>query len=116
MNFSTLIKKKLIIVALAVCLSVVIFIILHSTRTSSPISDEKFVEVYVQMFIASKMYDTNPSKLEEERKRIFQKYEVTQEEIDSFVKAYNKNPENWARIWEKIVRRLEEEKEKANSP
>jgi hypothetical protein len=75
---------------------------------------EKFVEVYVQTSIVSEIYDTDPAKLEQERKKILEKYNVTQEEIDLFIKEYNKNPEKWARVWEKIVRRLEEEK--TNSP
>lgn len=70
------------------------------------------MEVYVQLSIASEMYDTQPAKLEEERKKIFERFGVTQEEIDYFVKDYNKNPEKWASIWEKIVKKLEEEKEK----
>ncbi len=72
------------------------------------------MEVYVQLSIASEMYDTNPDKLEQERKRILKKHGVTQEEIDHFIKEYNQNPEKWAKVWERIVRRLEEEK--ANPP
>lgn len=74
------------------------------------------MEVYVQLSIASEMYDTNPAKLEQERKKILEKYSVTQEEIDHFIKEYNQNPEKWAKVWEGIVRRLEEEKEKTNPP
>ena len=70
------------------------------------------MEVYVQLSIASEMYDTNPAKLEEERKKIFEKYGVAQEKLDQFIREYNQNPEKWAQVWEKIVRRLEEEKEK----
>jgi hypothetical protein len=76
------------------------------------LSEDKFVEVYVQLSIASEMYDTNPAKLEEERKKIFEKYGVAQEKLDQFIREYNQNPEKWAQVWEKIVRRLEEEKEK----
>jgi len=79
------------------------------------------VEVYVQLSIVSEMYDTDPAKLEEERKKIFEKYGVAQEKLDQFVREYNQNPEKWANVWEKIVRRLEEEvdrssKEKTNPP
>lgn len=79
------------------------------------------MEVYVQLSIVSEMYDTDPAKLEEERKKIFEKYGVAQEKLDQFVREYNQNPEKWANVWEKIVRRLEEEvdrssKEKTNPP
>jgi len=72
------------------------------------------VEVYVQLSVASEMYDADPAKLEQEREKILEEFGVTQEEIDHFVKEYNQNPEKWAKVWEKIVRRLEEEK--ANPP
>ena len=74
------------------------------------------MEVYVQVSIAYEMYDTDPDKLEHERKKILEKYEITQEEIDHFIKEYNQNPEKWAKVWEKIVRRLEEEKGKVIPP
>ncbi|MCK4385105.1 MAG: DUF4296 domain-containing protein [candidate division Zixibacteria bacterium] len=72
------------------------------------------MEVYVQLSVASEMYDTDPAKLEQERNKILRSYSVNQEEIDHFIKEYNRNPEKWAKVWERIVRRLEEEK--ANPP
>ena len=74
------------------------------------------MEVYVQLSIASEMYDTNPAKLEQEREKILRNHNVTQEEIDHFIKEYNQNPEKWAKVWERIVWRLEKEKEKTNPP
>lgn len=113
-----MIKNKLIIALLIVLVAIIVFVIVDDLNTSSEFSGEKFVEVYVQLSIVSDMYATDPPKLEEERKNILEKYRVTQKEIDHFVKEYNRNPEKWAEVWEKIVRRLEEEKEKekAKSP
>jgi SOS response regulatory protein OraA/RecX len=95
--------------------------VINYLKTSSKLSEEKFVEVYVQLSIASEMYDTSSTELKEERKKILEKYNVTQEEIDRFIKEYNQNPEKWANVWEKIVRRVEEEvdrssKEKTTPP
>jgi len=116
LNFLTLIKNKLIIIIFAIFVSIILFIVFNSLKTSSELSQEKFVEVYVQLSVASEMYDTDPAKLKEERKKILKKYSVTQEEIDHFIKEYNQNPEKWAKVWEKIVGRLGEEKEKTNPP
>jgi hypothetical protein len=121
LNLLTLIKNKFIIIISVLFLLTVLFIIFSRPKTSSKLSEDKFVEVYVQLSIASEMYDTSSTELEEERKKIFEKYSVTQEGIDHFVKEYNRNPEKWAKVWEKIVRKLEEEvdrspKEKANPP
>jgi len=109
-----LIKNKLITVISAVFLLIILFIIFDSLKTSSELSYEKFAEVYVQLSVASEMYDTDPAKLEQERKKILKKRGVTQKEIDHFIEEYNQNPEKWAKVWERIVRRLEEEK--ANPP
>jgi hypothetical protein len=118
-----LLKNKPIIIIFVVFLSIILFIIFSRLKTFSKLSEEKFVEVYVQLSIASELYDTSSTELEEERKKILEKYSVTQEEIDRFIKEYNRNPEKWAKVWEKIVRRLEGEKEidksskeKANPP
>jgi hypothetical protein len=107
-----LIKSKLRIIIFVVFILILLFIIFNRLRTSAKLSEEKFVDVYVQLSIASEIFDTNPGKLEEERKKIFGKYSVTQQEINQFIKEYNKNPEKWAKVWEKIVRRLEGKKEK----
>jgi len=109
-----LLKNKLITVISVAFLLIILFIIFDRLKTSSELSVEEFVEVYVQLSVASEMYDADPAKLEQEREKILEEFGVTQEEIDHFVKEYNQNPEKWAKVWEKIVRRLEEEK--ANPP
>ncbi len=115
MNLLTLIKNKFIIIISVLFLLTILFIIFNRLKTSSKLSEEKFVEVYVQLSIASEMYDTSSTELEEERKKILEKFGVTQQEIEHFIKEYNQNPEKWAKVWEKIVHRLEGE-EKANPP
>ncbi|KPJ62816.1 MAG: hypothetical protein AMJ89_04570 [candidate division Zixibacteria bacterium SM23_73] len=109
-----MLKNKLITVISVAFLLIILFIIFDRLKTSSELSVEEFVEVYVQLSVASEMYDADPAKLEQEREKILEEFGVTQEEIDHFVKEYNQNPEKWAKVWEKIVRRLEEEK--ANPP
>ena len=74
------------------------------------------MEVYVQLSIALEIFDEDSGGLGQERNGILEKYGVTQEEIDGFVEEYNQNPEKWAKVWERIVQRLEEEKEKTKSP
>ncbi len=116
MNPLALIKKKTIIVVLVLLLAIALFFILNNLRTPSKLSEDKFAEVYVQLSIASEMYESKPVELEQERKKILEKYDVTQDEIDHFIEEYNQDPERWARVWEKIVRKLEEEKGEANPP
>ena len=116
MNFRTVIKNKLIIAICVVLLLIILFIISDSLKTPPGLSEERFVEVYVQLSLALETYDADSGELEQERKMILGKHNVTQEEIDRFVREYNLDPEKWAKVWERIVQRLEEEEEKAKSP
>lgn len=116
MNFRTLIKNKLLITIGVVFLLVILFIIFNSLKTTPKLSEEKFVEVYVQLSVVLETYDADSGELEQQRKEILAKHDTSQEEIDEFVEEYNLNPEKWAKVWERIVQRLEEEKEKAKSP
>ncbi len=109
-------KNKLLITIGVVFLLAILFIILNSPKTSPKLSEEKFVEVYVGLSIALETYDADSGGLEQERKRILERYGVTQKDIDEFVKNYNQNPEKWAKVWERIVQTLEEKKQKAKSP
>jgi hypothetical protein len=109
-------KNKLLVTIGVVLLLVVLFIIFSSLKTSPRLSEEKFVEVYVQLSMALETFDADSGDLEQERKKVLDRYGVTQEEIDEFVMDYNQNPEKWAKVWERIVQKLEEKKQKAKSP
>ena len=94
----------------------IIFIIFNSLKTSPELSEDEFVEIYVQLSLALETFDKDSSELEQERKMILGKHNVPQEQIDRFVREYNLNPEKWAKVWERIVQRLEQERERANPP
>ena len=98
--------KLLIIGGLILCIFV--FLWFGVLRSPSGLSEDKFVDIYVQLSIASEMFATDTTKLEEEKERIFEETKVTQNEIDDFVKRCNNKPERWAQVWKKIVERLEE--------
>ncbi len=111
-----MIKNKLIITIGVVVLLIIFFIIFSSLKTSPQLSEEEFVEVYVQLSIAWETFDNDSSEFEQERKEILTKHDTSEEEIDEFVAECNRNPEKWARVWERIVQRLEEKKQEARSP
>ena len=71
------------------------------------------MEVYVQLSIALETFDKDSGEFEQERQEILTRHDTSQEEIDEFVAEYNRNPEKWAKVWERIVQRLEEEKAKS---
>jgi len=87
------------------------FLLFRCSTSSSELSQEKFVEVYVELSIAKEMFSTDSAKLEEEKGRIFEEANVTPQELDYFAERLNQNPGEWAQVWKKIVERLEQKRE-----
>ena len=98
-------KYKLIFILLIIIiLAVIMFFALHHRG----MSENKFIEVYIQLSIAQVKFQNNPEKLEAERKKFFSEYKFSQKEMDRFLKSYKKNPEKWVTLWERINQRLSE--------
>jgi DNA repair ATPase RecN len=98
-------RYKVILILLT--LVIVAFVLFLLFRPKSP-DEGKFVEVYVQLSVAQTKLQDDPAKLEAERKRIFSKYEFSQKDLNRFIKFYQKHPEKWVNLWEKINQRLSE--------
>jgi hypothetical protein len=104
-----------IIGAFLVC--IIAFLLFRALRPSSKeFSEDKFVEVYVQLSIAHEMFASDTLKLKEEKKRIFQQAGVTQEQIDNFVAGGHQKPQKWVKVWKKIVEKLEERMRELKEP
>ncbi len=101
--------KLLIIGGLVLC--IIILLLLCVPRSSSGLSEDKFVEIYVQLSITSEIFSSDTLQLEAEKKRIFEQAGVTQDEIDGFINRLNQKPQEWSRVWKKIVEKLEERRE-----
>ena len=102
-------SKLFIIGVLILCL--LVFLWLLVLRSPSELSEDEFVEIYVQLSIATGMFAPDTLKLEEEKKRIFEQSGVTQDEIDRFINRLNQKPQEWVRVWKKIVEKLEEKRQ-----
>jgi hypothetical protein len=96
--------KIIIVLFVLILLTLIMFFSLRH----SGMSEDKFVEVYIQLSMAQVRFQNNPEKLEAERKKIFSEYKFSQKEMDRFLKSYKKNPEKWVTLWEKINQRLSE--------
>jgi hypothetical protein len=101
--------KWLIIGAVVVC--VVLFFLVRSMRSSSGLSAEQFVDVYVELSVASETFSADSVQLQVERNRIYEKAGVTPEEIGRFVSRLNRDPSEWTDVWKKIVERLEQRRQ-----
>jgi hypothetical protein len=106
--------KLLIIGGLILC--VVILLSIHGHMSSPQGTEEKFVEVYVQFSLAAEKFKSDSLGLAEERQRILKQAGVTRDEMDDFVNRLNERPDEWARVWEKILQKLEEKRQELTSP
>ena len=103
-------RTKLLLLGVTV-LCIIVLLLLCVPRSSSGLSEEKFVELYVQLSIAKEMFAADNVKLKEEKERIFEQAGVTQDEMDDFVKRKNQEPQEWSRVWKKIVEELEKRRQ-----
>ena len=103
-------KTKLFIIG-GLVLCIIVLLLLCVPRSSSGLSEEKFVELYVQISIAKEMFAADSVKLKEEKERIFEQAGVTQNEMDDFVKRKNQEPQEWSRVWKKIVEELKKRRQ-----
>jgi hypothetical protein len=100
-------KIRFILIGILLICIIVVLAIIGSHRSPSEISENKFVDVYVQLSLADELYASDSLKAMEEREKIYRQAKVTPEEMDSFVKEQRQQPERWERIWKKIMQKLE---------
>lgn len=108
-------KTKLLIIG-GLILCVIVFLLLRGQMSSPDFSEDKFVEVYVQFSLAAERFKSDSLTLAEERQRILEQAGVTRDEMDDFVDRLNEKPDEWGKVWEKIVQRLEEKRQELKSP
>jgi len=96
--------KALLVIFILLLLALVIFFFLQDRG----MSEDRFIEIYIQLSLVNEEFKDNPEKLEAERKKIFSEYKFSQKELDKFLQSYRKNPERWVRLWEKINQHLSE--------
>ena len=98
-------KGRILLVLLLAVLVIVVIILV--SRSSPPIPEEKFVQLYIELSLAHEKYKYNPPELDKEKKRILEESKVTMEDVDEFIAAYKKKPEKWVKLWERINQELE---------
>lgn len=95
---------------------IILLLLLCGPRPSSGLSEDKFVEVYVQLSLAKEMFAADSAKLEQEKDRVFKEAGVNREEIDKFFSRLSQDPQKWAGVWKKIVEKLEQRRQEISPP
>jgi len=98
-------KKYILIGILTVAIIFLAFFLYK--KASLPLSENEFINIYIQLSIANEKYQNDSSKLQQEKKQILKSFKVTQKDLEHFIKTYQKNPEKWAGVWEKVNSKLE---------
>ena len=108
-------RKWILFGVLFICV-VAALVIIWSHRSSSEISENKFVDVYVQLSLANELYASDSLQLREDKEKIYRQAQLTPKEMDNFVKERKQKPEQWTRIWKKIMEKLESSSKVPKSP
>jgi hypothetical protein len=76
-------------------------------KTATPISREKFIEIYARMLIIGEETKSNSQGGKEKIQNLLKQHEVTEETLKTTVAAFNKHPEEWKEIYKEVIQRLE---------
>jgi hypothetical protein len=107
-------SKLILLIAVVACVIILLFLLIP--RSAQELSQDKFVEVYVELSLAKQMFASDSLKLAEEQARIFKEADISRQQIDEFMSQLNQKPEMWAELWKKIVERLEQRRQDLNLP
>ncbi len=69
---------------------------------------EEFITVYVDLSVAAEQFLDDTLTLTAAQDSIFSKHNITRQSFEYFRKKVDENPEEWAYIWQDIIKRLEE--------
>ena len=81
-------------------------------KTSTRLNPDKFAEIYVKLATLRQVCGPDLLKWEQGKKSILKEYNISSEDVNKFIQKYNRNPEEWALIWEKIIEKLQKEQQK----
>jgi len=74
---------------------------------------EQFVKVYVELSIAAEQFLDDSTSLARIQDSIFVANDVTRGQFDIFREKIDKEPEKWGKVWQDIVKKLEEKDKKS---
>ncbi|KPL00291.1 MAG: hypothetical protein AMJ90_08420 [candidate division Zixibacteria bacterium SM23_73_2] len=104
-----LLGKKIILSAIIIF--VVVFAIYLYHQLSRPLSEDKFVQIYVELNLLQTEPELSGNSFSKMKEEIFKKYKADQKDLEKFIQDYKNNPEKWVEIWRKINQKLKEKVE-----
>ncbi len=74
-------------------------------------TEERFISTFVELSIAQKMFEQLPEEYDSARNEILSRNEFSQQDFSAVEEAYREEPERWVKVWQEVVKRLEQLKE-----
>lgn len=81
----------------------------------SPISEEKFIEVYVDLLIVQDTTRTDSLSLDSLKSVIFTKHNIDSKTYDATITYYNAEPKRWEKFFDKAIAYAEELRNEAGN-
>lgn len=78
-----------------------------SCSGKNPISEDKFVEIYIDLVIAQDTSAAVGSSFEGIKQNIFARYKVNEKEYEETLAYYNEDSERWVQFFDKAILKLE---------
>lgn len=88
------------------CAGFLVFLAL-GCRHQEFVPEAKFVDLYVELKLASAVYQGEPEKANETRRAILARYEVTPEEFTRRFNRLSLEPDAWKDFQEQVIRSME---------
>ena len=94
-------------------LLLIIFLLFSSCDKQSPIPEQKFIKVYVDLLILQDTIGTNTASFDSLKTLVFKKHSITAEAYNSTINYYNSEPKRWEGFFDKAIAYAEKLKNKA---
>lgn len=80
---------------------IIIFLLLLTTCAKKNIDDEVAVHIYVENIILEEKYSYNVDSLNIYRRKLFEKYQITQKDFENYFRELKANQKSWESFFKK---------------
>lgn len=85
-------------------LSLALFI---SCEDKPAIEEDKFVKIYAELVSVPDSVSVDSTQFSIYRKKVFEEFNLTEEQYKSTIKFYNNDPKRWEEFFNKVVNYIE---------
>jgi hypothetical protein len=97
-----------LVVILAVLVVATALIVSRVRKGEVGRTEEELISTIVELSVAQKMFLHSPESYDSARDEILQRNGFDHQEFEALKETYEDDPERWVRVWQGVVKRLEE--------